>query len=491
MAVAGATWARARGAAPAVATIACLLLVPVGLGWIAPLRRAWGYTLWLYLPAPVAFGLAGGVVLLCWPQARRALVRLAARAFAGLASRRPLRVLAWLLLPVVFWLLRERHLFGDSNLFLLDAHRGAAFSMPDIGASFLIQLAVGLHETLGLSSADAVKALVCIAGAVALGAFAWLGGLLAPTRSRRAVFVALVLGGGLARVLVGHLEVYALVLACAALYFAAACSHLAARAPWPAPALALGVGLWMHLSFAFLVPTLPLVLRLAAPRLPLAAFALRSALSGVLALAPLALFLGVMFVTGHQEEIARAWEKGRQVAGLEPHPHIDYFWVWEGGGGRLDYAFLSAAQLKYLANALYLLAPAAVPVILGFALSSRRSLFRSPRAIFLAGAAACTILYALVLRPLWGPYDWDLFSLTAVSLSTLAAFLLVNGLGEELPDLAALLVGAALLLVTIPFVVVGIAPSARAGPFDPGERIDVSPGESFQDAVQRHVAPWL
>ena len=98
-----------------------------------------------------------------------------------------------------------------------------------------------------------------------------------------------------------------------------------------------------------------------------------------------------------------------------------------------------------------------------------------------------------MLRPIWGPYDWDLFSLTAVSLASLAALLLVRSLeGPELAHVAAVVVGVSLLFVTLPLVAIGVAPGIApddAGPFARG--VERDEGESGWDALERQIEPWL
>ena len=128
-------------------------------------------------------------------------------------------------------------------------------------------------------------------------------------------------------------------------------------------------------------------------------------------------------------------------------------------------------HLKYLANSFFLLAPAAIPLLL-FLTASARRFTATPQAIFLSVAALSTLLYSVVLRPIWGPYDWDLFSLTAVCVMCLAAYLLLVEFDQpRLAHFYLVLISGSLLLAAIPLLLAGLATPVDAGPFsDPGIR---------------------
>ena len=83
-----------------------------------------------------------------------------------------------------------------------------------------------------------------------IAGFVQVARLLAPDAGRALLLLLLVLGGGLLRVLAGHVEVYAFVLLCAVAYFRTALDCLAGRRPVTHAALAFGVGLWMQRRWA-------------------------------------------------------------------------------------------------------------------------------------------------------------------------------------------------------------------------------------------------
>jgi hypothetical protein len=180
------------------------------------------------------------------------------------------------------------------------------------------------------------------------------------------------------------------------------------------------------------------------------------------------------------------------VLGLSDDPNTVHRWVrgWGGEPGiGTDYVFLSLPHLKYLVNALHLLCAWAAPALL--LLVSRPTRFLStPTARFLTAASLPLVGYAVVLRPVWGPFDWDLFSLTVLFVASLSAHLLASALPETtFQHTIVWLVGFNLLFVGLPLVAAGFAPIHAAGPFaietfDPGMTDPSS-------AALAEIAPWL
>lgn len=466
------------------------VLVPAALGAFPGLTRAWGVNLWAYLPAPAVLGLSVCACLLCVASVRERLARAAEAGWR--ATRRIPTPVALPLLALLLFLLRERRLYGDSRILLYASASGARFHFPDVGATWIFHLTHRCALALGADTQTLVQVLACLSGSIAIGCFARASNLLAPDPGRAAVVLALTLGGGVLRVFAGHVEVYALVLMCAGAFLWASLARLRGSCAAWVPALLLGVGLWMHLSFATLLPGLIALPWLAGRRGRSALFG-ETAAALALAAAPSVLFLAAMALSGGNE-LASLREKVLQITGREPDPEIVHYWLrpfWAEPGRGTDWILFSRPHLKYLGNSLYLLAPSALPVLLAFALR-RRALFTDrPEARLLGWLCLGTVVYACLLRPIWGPYDWDLFSLTAVCLACLAAHLLVRGLDDaRLRQVASVLIGATLLLVTLPFLGVGIAPSRAAGPFA-HEGIRPSPQESAWDAFERQIEPWL
>jgi hypothetical protein len=486
----------------AIAVTICLLLIPVELGWIPGLEYAWGTNFWSYLPSPVAYGLAAATLLLCWRPARGLLISAVAalgRPFRG-PSGRWLAVATLVVLPALLWLLRERHFFGDALFLMMASLSGFRFAVPDIGSFYLFALAVRTAQALGIDATAFIQALSCVLGSVAIGAFALVSRGLAPSGGSRALIVALALCGGVARVFVGHVEIYAFVLIFAALYLHAAFSFLAGRCAWWVPSLALGAGIWLHLSFAFLAPTLPLLFHLSDPRQGFGALAARSLQGWALAALPIPLFLLVMWMLGYEDDLARTWNKALHILGFFPNKNFEgssliRLW-WQESVAGTDYVLFSWAHLKHLANAYFILAPAAPPILVGFLVFARDRFTATREQSFLTGATACMLLYCVAVRPVWGPHDWDQFALTAVCLGLLAGALVAGTLEAGLfttdlrAHVAALAIGGSLLFVTVPFVALTISPTRAAGPFVLRDLPAVE-GDTSWDLFLKQVEPWL
>lgn len=421
------------------------------------------------------------------PALRVRLIALAGRVTARVGAGAPLWA-ALGALAVALWALRERRLFGDSNILLYTAISGSKFAFPEIGASWLVDLALRAASALGRPGWGVLQAWICASGAVACGCWLAAGRLLAPAAGRggAALIAAFALGGGVARVFAGHVEVYAFTLACAGAYLWAAAAYLRGRCGFAWVGLAFGVGLWMHLSFAFLAPSLAVLPWLGTPERRTARAA---ELAGGLAAAaaPLAVFVAAMAVATDGSEISALLSAlGDPGAGRE-------LWLrgWSqtpGAGTR--WVVLSGPHLRYLANALFVLAPAALPLLAVLARRPRR-LAASPQRIFLVVAAGGLLVYSVALRPIWGPVDWDLFSLTAALLGTLAGALLVGEVEPPLrAQLALVALCATLAFATLPLLALGVAAPRDAGPFA-RDALSAEGDESTEQTFDRQFERWL
>jgi hypothetical protein len=469
----------------AAMTAAALALVPVELGWVPGLRHAWGMTLWLYLPRPVAAALAAGVLLACCSAVRRSI----ARGVVTLQRRVP----AWLALgavPILLWLVRERRLYGDSAILLLNAASGSAFLFPDVGATFLFHLCAELAPVLDVRVQVIVQAAVAVAGGVAVATFHRAARDLAPSAGRALLLTALTLGAGLTRVLAGHVEVYGFLLAATGVWLWATMAHLRGRVGIWVPATATGLVAWMHLSGVFLLPALVVLAGLGAPGARMRRIARALALAAL----PMLAFLTVMLLVGRRADVERAVLTMLQWTAIVPSPvgHEAFVRHWgaeEGIGTR--YAMFSAAHWRYLANAFFLLTPAAFPLLAAFAVRAPRRFVTSPEARVLSAASLSLLAYTAVVRPVWGPYDWDLFSLTAALVGTLAGHLLLTATSRRTAvELGALAVAVSALMVTVPLLVVGLVDVRAVGPF--GIQLSSGPpGETPEEALIRLIGPWL
>jgi len=430
------------------------------------------------------------VLLLFWIETRKAVLRVLRSVAVRKTKLQPWLTLGFvqLIATAVLWQLRERHPVADSLILLIASQSESVFLFPEMGATYLTFLAATkAGPSLGLSPAASIQLLVCLFGGLTLISMIRISDFLASHREMRAFIVAYPLSAGMVRVFAGHIEVYAMVLCGGTLLLLTVCAYFKDRCNLLLPCFVLGVNLWLHLQFLCLVPSVLALPVLKHPARPLKLAPTFVSLATVVA--PTVVFLLVMFLTGQEHSLKAAWMTCERVLNLRPDPELPNRWV---GFSRetTTYALFSMSQLKYLFNAFYLLAPSALLVLPLFAVFSPKRLIKSPQARFLVLAAVPLVLYAFVLRPIWGPYDWDLFSLTALFLSFLAAHLLTAWLSERSrPDLAVWIIVAGLLFVAVPFLWIGISVSHAAGPFAP-DRFSWSLFEAGTPAFQR-FSSWF
>jgi hypothetical protein len=216
---------------------------------------------------------------------------------------------------------------------------------------------------------------------------------------------------------------------------------------------------------------------------------------GGLALAalPSVVFLLVVWMLGAGAAFERGWGALSEILGTSDGPNALNRWV-RGWGGEpslgTDYVFLALPHLKYLGNAAHVLAPGALPVLLWFALRDRRVFRATAPARFLLAACLPLLIYALTLRPIWGPFDWDLFAITALFLAALSAHVLRAALRDPTYAQVVLwIVGFSLLFVGIPFLLMGVATPVGAGPFGVVE-FDFHSVEPTSPSFET-LEPWL
>lgn len=485
-----------RFASYAVAAF-CVLVIPVELGWVPYFQRAWGFTLWQYLPSPIAYLLALSLFVWCWRSPRTYTLRGLAR-LHEIWQRRSLRPLLWgalLGMPLLLWVLRERIYLGDSKILLFAlAAKDTKFYFPDVGATFLMKSAFDLGRTLGVGGVAGLQVLICIAAIPALLCFLRVGAHLTPSKGWAAFATALMVLGGVTRIYAGHIEVYSIVLIGVGAYFWASLAYLRGNCSWSLPCLALGFGLWIHLCFLFLIPSLLVLPLIAEPSLALKPRLIQWTWGLTVTATPMIAFLLGLALAGHADDLVQAGVKLINWAEVgSGREHYETVWIrpWGEEESGTKYVLYSRLHLKFLANSFFLLAPAAVPVVLAYAAFSLRRFWSTPQAVFLSTATLPMLVYASIVRPVFGPYEWDLFTVTAVCLAALAAHLLAQPPHTtSLRHLCALLIGATLLLVTIPWVLVGIAAHRVAGPFAI-DALHAAPDGSFYDAFVRDLAPWL
>jgi len=474
-----------------------MVLTLLELGWLPPLRHAWAYNFWQYLPPAASPLLAAAGLAVCVPRVREATIE-AARTLAASARRAPRGVLEMLGFAVVLaglWLLRERFVLGDSYLLISAVRTGYVYIFPELGATFLLWVFAHGLGAVGVDVITSTSLASCVFGAATVLLLARAGTALCGTRPGRApVLVAIVLSSGLLRVFAGHVEVYPSLIAAASAYLWASAEYMRGRAGLHWPALALGVTVWVHVAGVLLAPSLaalPWIVRRGASASDRLRDLVQSALAAGL---PVAVFLLLAWAFGPQAEFDRLVQKVLEVVGLSRAAEATSWWVRFSSDTPaptlgIAYVFLSFAHLKYLANAFHVLAPAAIAVVATTLLLAPGRL-RAPEALFLIVATLPQLAYSLVLRPFWGPFDWDLFSGPAFFLAVLAAWLVCTMPSRrDFAHVGTVVVGFQLLYVGAPFVALAMGTPREAGPFVPAA-FSIEIGQPAPTRDER-IAPWL
>lgn len=448
-----------------------LFLFSLQLGLVPPLRGFWGFNLWQYLPLTAQLAFSILTVLLCFTKVRAFIINALSRISITppLSHKIPITIVSAIGIAAILWLLRERFAFGDAGILLTYyTLSGVVFVIKEMGTSFLIAIAsTNRSVVFGLNPAETIQLMICFFGSATILLIIKISTYLAPRRETQTSIAAMVIAAGLLRICAGHLEVYAIVLCAGTAYLLAALAYLRNQIPYRVPCLLLGVGIWVHLVFLCLIPSLILLARLAPPSKPPRYSRLFTDLS--LLAAPSLLFLTIIAAMDQTDSLNAAKWWIERMLGLLPNESEEEIWMFlEPGKTKMiaDFGFLSLGHIKYLINAFYLLAPFTLPILAGIAAFAPGRLVRTRESRFLTFSCIPLIGYALLLRPYWGPYDWDLFSLTSLFLTFLAAHVSIGRWHERSwNDLSVWLVGSSHLFVTIPLLWIGIAVSHPVGPF--------------------------
>jgi hypothetical protein len=467
------------------------LLAAIQLGWLPFARHAWGFDLWVYLPGWAGWGFAAASLALCAPRVRAGVVAAAAAAARRVPGGPALAATASVVVALGCWVVRERSLAGDSAVLVAAAHGDHVFVFPEVGATFLLRACLRAGTELGMRPVEAMRVLACACGGGATWLLLRLARELAPGLPAAAV-VLFLLSGGLARVFAGRVEVYAPLLVALAGYLWVALRAVRGEGGFAAPALWLGAAIWLHAAAVLLVPSLLAIPFLRRPALARHEAWRRAVVACALAGAPLAAFVLVQALAGGAGSLARSVSRALEILGRSDAPDATRWWV-RGWGGTpsigTDVVLLGRAHLKYLLNSFHILVPAALPLLALGLLRGPRALFAGPPGRLLACAALPLALYALALRPFWGPWDWDLFAATALVLACLAVRVLAELRAVHGPGLVAAVIGFALLFVGIPFLWIGAGTPRDVGPF--GFRgFDYDLRRAGTPPPER-LAPWL
>jgi hypothetical protein len=465
------------------------LLAASQLGWLPITRTAWAFDLWSYLPEWAAWLLAAASLSLCAPRVRGAL----AAGFAAAARRFPAggagEAAACALVAFAFWLLREQVLTGDSGVLVTAANSGNEFVFPEVGATFLLRSALQLARAHDLDPVASMRVLACVSGGLATWLLLRVARELVPGAAAAAV-VLLLFSGGFARIFAGRIEVYAPLMAAVLAYLWTALRALRGAGGLALPALCLGVAIWLHAAAGLLGPSLLALGVLRSGRRRGRGAWREAAASVSLAAAPLVGFLVVQSLVGGTTAALGAWTRVLEILGRGGEAGATRWWVRGWGGAPsigTDVVWLSRPHLKYLVNAFSLLVPTCLPGLAFLLVRRPRTLLAGATGHWLAIAALPLCLYATALRPFWGPWDWDLFALTALVLTCLCIRALAPL--KLAPGLLAACIGFQLCFVGIPFLWIGTGSPRDVGPF--GFRsFDYDLRQPARPPPER-IAPWL
>lgn len=475
-----------------------LALVTAQMGWLPFTEFAWAYNFWRYFPDWIGWLAQAAALALCVSRVRDALSKGAgalALRFGELPG--PARdATIFVSVVALLWVMRERMLIADSFLLYNSVREGWLFVFPDVGATFFMRTMVHA-DVIPLLPTQRLQLAYCVCGGIAALLAIRVARRLGPGGAREvAIVVLLVSTAGFARIFAGHVETYSVVLCAVLFYFWMALAYIEGDVSWWLPCLALGIAGWLHLSALYLVPSLALLPRIASPQLPAREWLATLVRGAPIAMSPMIAFWLVAFALGYTEDIERGLHVIMEVvAGEKTAEGLDKQW-WVRIGGEpgdvgLDYVFLGWGQLKYLANSAHVLMPFAGLIIASVAIRCRTA-FGTPAARLLLAASLPTIVYAFMLRPFWGPFDWDLFAITACCISLLAGHLLITSFESTTrAHVATCLLGFQILFVGLPFLVLGIFQPRDAGPFF-GKKYLRTIGELRQGGEPKGaLVPWL
>lgn len=437
-----------------------LLLTALTYQQIPGLEYNWAFNLLRYLPDWTGWLLVFLALLVTTEEARRGLVHLGAatdRALQRLPGSLTTDVTLFALVLCALWLLRERDVFASSDVQLTMLTSAQDSLLAPGSGPWVLRGLVKAVASRG-SELSTVHLLNCGFGAAAIVCVSRAARTLGDSAAYR-VLPVLVFSGGLLRAIGGRVDAQPLFLAAVSLCLLLTLENLRGRGPlWPT-ALVFGATAILDPLGRFLLPALAaLVWQAPAAR----GKRLQSgALCYALALAPLALpVVPALMAGGHDPGLLTA------LLGVG-----EQGFVRRGGPVRQNtiYVLFSAPHWKYLINANLMLAPAALPLLVGFGIARRGHIARTPATRFLAVALASLGVGSFLLRPAFAFYDWDMFAATALFLAFFAGAVLAETESRSLRgQLAAAAVGLQLLFFGLPLSAIAFGAANPAGPLKQG-----------------------
>jgi hypothetical protein len=351
-----------------------------------------------------------------------------AAAWSGRANPYLLAGLGGLAVLPVLWLMRASpNLSNDSaEIQRKITYESAIWREREPLDFFLhVKLYWVLNPFTGWDVATVYAVLSCLAGGLFLAMLAILVSLLTRRALDRLLAAALIGTSGFVQLFFGYLESYTLVTASLAIFLTLGLLCLAGRlgVGWPTTALALAA--LFHPIAITAAPALAVLLlhrwRQHQYRWRMVPRLLLPTITGLVV--PVLLLVALFVANGYDME---RWEIARnQFGGGDQRTFKPLLTV---SAMREYYPLLSFDHLRAVLNQQALVAPLGWPLALAL-LAVRRpaGLWRDPRFAFLLLAALGPSLFTALWNPDLGPrQDWDLLSIGALPIMTLAAFLVVT-----------------------------------------------------------------
>jgi hypothetical protein len=458
-------------------------------------RYAWAVNLWAYQPVAVGLVLASLALSISAGSVRRSLIGALDRVNLRIGKNALIPLAAGAGAALLFWLLTGDDLSPDARVFGGAVMSGYDFIFPDMGATWIIFRLSWLALILDLPVFSLVRVASCLSGGTTVALLISMSrrGMLGPVRPF-GLSTGLLLSAGLVRTFVGRVETYPFLLVAVAVYVWLALRFLHTGRGWYITCFVAGIAVWLHAAAVGLALSLAVLPRLVTRDLALGNWLGKLVRGALVASLPSFVFIAGAVTIGDDFSLKDSVATAVEILGGNESDTATRWWV-RGWGGEpsigTDVVFASQAQFKYLANAAFLLCPSAIPVLLFLFAVGGRKLGRDATAIFLAALCLPLIVYAFALRPFWGPYDWDLFSIAGFALILFQAYALELVIEPfRLRHVAVWLVSFQLFFVGAPFVLLSEMPQRNAGPFFMEDYMSPEIGRAATPAPPA-LEPWL
>jgi tetratricopeptide (TPR) repeat protein len=310
----------------------------------------------------------------------------------------------------LFWVFRAAtYLLGDGHLRGREIVEGTTFSVSEPLDFYLHVLA---YRLLKLDVYQIYALISCLAGVLFVFLALWISYHMGRENRQRVLVFFVLMGMGSTQLLFGYRESYSLVYAAVMGYFLLSFLYLEGKSSLLWPSLALLASISLHLSAAYLVPSL-IYLYLVDPKeeRKRPGFERISQLVLVLAL----MGAGFVFLTSGSHGLGSITGHSIPLAGNQSNP----------------YSLFSGAHLLDTINEQLLLSPAGIILWMVVILCVRRISLKDRITAFFVMVSVLSLLFAFLMDPKLGyARDWDLFSITGLGYTLLAVYLVLHYLEE-------------------------------------------------------------